>query len=542
MPAFVLRALAVVFGRPSGRWAIALAVAIVIGLPLVFMTAVLAVIGEQHEAVVQACGPTLGTAGSGVGVGGPLPAGLTPGARARFYEPLHMQPGRWYRTGATRFANAPGDATAYGSIPDPAQKYLPAHPDTFAELALASTNPANYRDFRFEDADALGRLPYMAAVRVERGGHSVVVYKRDVGYGQGTDTTASGERYRIDLWGPSADAIGVSKDEVRIALAAPNGTAQTLGDTQDAALEEPEQSGQPRRSDPPDRHGGIGFTPATGTDFTSGEEPEIARRADALGRALHLRLTGVSGRRTPEHNASVGGAPGSAHLTGRAADIDGLQAVTVATLHHYGLDRPVSHYVDSSGHTHDERDHVALRPGSAPPALDDPATLAQCNAVIDAAPSDGGPLPLTPGERSRLLPNGLAAAPEGAPVEVKRMIAAGNEIVGRPYLLGGGHGAPLSQVADSYDCSSAVAHLLYGARLVDASYTPASGDLDDFGEAGYGRWVSVLSNANHAYLYVAGLRFDTHNAVGGERGNAGIGWHSGHRDDVGFTARHPKGL
>ena len=32
---------------------------------------------------------------------------------------------------------------AYGSIPDPAQSYLPAHPDTFAELSVLAHNPAS---------------------------------------------------------------------------------------------------------------------------------------------------------------------------------------------------------------------------------------------------------------------------------------------------------------------------------------------------------------------------------------------------------------
>src|SRR5207253_2950414 len=38
---------------------------------------------------------------------------------------------------------------------------------------------------------------------------------------------------------------------------------------------------------------------------------------------------------------------------------------------------------------------------------------------------------LTPGSRARLLSNGLAAAPVDAPLAVKEMIAAGNQIVGK---------------------------------------------------------------------------------------------------------------
>ena len=39
----------------------------------------------------------------------------------------------------------------------------------------------------------------------------------------------------------------------------------------------------------PDEHGGYGFTPAPGADYAVGEEPAIAARLDALGRALGLR-------------------------------------------------------------------------------------------------------------------------------------------------------------------------------------------------------------------------------------------------------------
>jgi cell wall-associated NlpC family hydrolase len=166
------------------------------------------------------------------------------------------------------------------------------------------------------------------------------------------------------------------------------------------------------------------------------------------------------------------------------------------------------------------------------PAPQDPA------ACVPGA--DG--VPLTSGERARLLPSGQAAAPADAPPAVKGMIAAGNQIAGKPYLFGGGHGLPLSEVASSYDCSSSVEHLLYGARLLPVDYDAASGTLESLGLPGPGAWVTIYASSDHVFMYVAGLRWDTHNAAGTGDGSAGIGWHPLVRSSAGFVARHPVGL
>jgi hypothetical protein len=122
------------------------------------------------------------------------------------------------------------------------------------------------------------------------------------------------------------------------------------------------------------------------------------------------------------------------------------------------------------------------------------------------------------------------------------MIAAGNEIVGKPYLYGGAHGLPLSSIAPAYDCSSSVEHLLYGARLIPVSDTVASSALEAFGLPGPGRWVTLYASADHVFMYVAGIRWDTHNAAGPGDGSTGIGWHPLIRSAAGFVARHPVGL
>ena len=156
------------------------------------------------------------------------------------------------------------------------------------------------------------------------------------------------------------------------------------------------------------------------------------------------------------------------------------------------------------------------------------------------APAPG--VALTTGPRAQLLPGGRASAPAAAPAAVEGIIAAGNQIVGRPYLIGGGHGVPLSTLAPAYDCSSSVEHLLYGGGLLPVAYGAASGALESFGLPGPGRWVTIYASADHVFMYVAGLRWDTHDAAGPGDGSAGIGWHPLVRAAQGFVVRHPVGL
>jgi hypothetical protein len=152
------------------------------------------------------------------------------------------------------------------------------------------------------------------------------------------------------------------------------------------------------------------------------------------------------------------------------------------------------------------------------------------------------PSPVTPGPHARLLSDGLAAAPASAPPAVRGIIAAGNQIVAKPYVYGGGHGIPLDQIAPAYDCSSSVEHLLWGGGLLPDDYDADSTTLEGFGAPGPGRWVTIYASADHVFMYVAGLRWDTHNAAGPGDGSTGIGWHPLVREDEGFVVRHPVGL
>jgi hypothetical protein len=171
-------------------------------------------------------------------------------------------------------------------------------------------------------------------------------------------------------------------------------------------------------------------------------------------------------------------------------------------------------------------------PGASPPGAGAPS----------CAGAAGGAVALAPGSRAVLLPDGRAAAPVDAPPAVKAMIAAGNQIAGRPYLYGGGHGLPLDVLSPVYDCSSSVEHLLYGGGLLAAGDTVSSSVLEGYGLPGPGRWVTLYASAQHVFMYVAGLRWDTWNAAGPQDGGPGIGWHPLVRSAAGFVARHPVGL
>lgn len=84
----------------------------------------------------------------------------------------------------------------------------------------------------------------------------------------------------------------------------------------------------------------FGFQAARGTDYTSGQEPEIAADINRMGQALHRLFTGISGARTPAHSVAVGGFADDPHTRGEASDTQGAQNVPESTLEKYGLTRP----------------------------------------------------------------------------------------------------------------------------------------------------------------------------------------------------------
>lgn len=129
--------------------------------------------------------------------------------------------------------------------------------------------------------------------------------------------------------------------------------------------------------------------------------------------------------------------------------------------------------------------------------------------------------------------NGTVKPPPGIPAVIARVMAGANAIATFPYRFGGGHA---SFVDNAYDCSGSVSYALAAGGLIAAPV--ASGDLESWGVAGPGRWITVLANAGHTYMYVDGLRFDT----SGRSGVLGSRWQNAARSNAGFVARHWPGL
>jgi cell wall-associated NlpC family hydrolase len=144
---------------------------------------------------------------------------------------------------------------------------------------------------------------------------------------------------------------------------------------------------------------------------------------------------------------------------------------------------------------------------------------------------------LTPEQTATILPTGYAAAPVSAPQEVKDAIAAANEIIGKPYVYGGGHNAKF--LSRGYDCSGTVSYALHGADLLSRPLD--SGSFMKWGARGPGTWFTVYTNPGHAFAIIAGLRLDT-SAAGDPNGGKGPRWRPVLRSTKGFTARHPVGF
>lgn len=153
-------------------------------------------------------------------------------------------------------------------------------------------------------------------------------------------------------------------------------------------------------------------------------------------------------------------------------------------------------------------------------------------AAVVSFPSAG---PTTPGNAA-LLRDGLALAPANAPVSVKRVIWAANQLRTKPYRYGGGH---KSFHDNAYDCSGSVSYALAGAGLVRIPMS--SNEFRAYGGRGPGKWITVYARNGHTFAVIAGLRFDTTSPHNPTRQWAPR-WQPTERKPRGFDARHPEGL
>jgi hypothetical protein len=200
-------------------------------------------------------------------------------------------------------------------------------------------------------------------------------------------------------------------------------------------------------------------------------------------------------------------------------------------------------------------DHVFTVPDKLPPraraaaARPAPALVATGTGAAAGAPSDAevqrelaqalgmhGKADII--DQAGLDAQGMAIAPPSAPAKVAAIIDAGNQVARAPYRYGGGHGGVAgreSWVDSAYDCSGSVSFALAGAGLLDRQLDSTS--FMSWGAPGPGRWVTIFANQVHAFMVVAGLRFDTI-----ERAQTGTRWGAPYTKVTGFAVRHPPGL
>jgi len=157
-------------------------------------------------------------------------------------------------------------------------------------------------------------------------------------------------------------------------------------------------------------------------------------------------------------------------------------------------------------------------------------------ATTAELPGPGKPRLLVPGRIAQLV-DGIAAAPMEAPEAVKKMIWAANEIVGLPYIWGGGHA---SFKSPGYDCSGTVSYALHGGGRLRSPED--STELMSYGRRGPGTWVTIFANPEHAYMDIAGLRLDTSPIEDPHNNEGDPQWRPLRATNAGFVVRHPAGL
>jgi peptidoglycan hydrolase-like protein with peptidoglycan-binding domain len=273
--------------------------------------------------------------------------------------------------------------------------------------------------------------------------------------------------------------------------------------------------------------------------------PQTLRNVKRFQRAYHLTSDGIVGagtnralrtivaRRAQAQQRATDDGGGSAQHLGERTLKRGMRGQDVRVLQDYltraGVATPVDGVFGPGTKGNVRRFQRAH--GLTADGVVGPATEGTLRRIGDGgAAGDDGASPDAPVGQARLLSNGTAVAPADAPAAVKAVIAAGNRIATKPYRYGGGHG----RWEDAgYDCSGSVSYALHGGGLVSSALD--STGFMSWGASGGGRWITIYGNPGHAYMVVAGVRFDTSGASPSR-------WQSDMRSSGGYVARHPRGL
>ncbi len=236
----------------------------------------------------------------------------------------------------------------------------------------------------------------------------------------------------------------------------------------------------------------------------------------------------------------------SAHASGAQAAVHGAPAVIApaAAADPKGVAKEVADPQESSSYpappsVHHKAAATPARAGEeavaagAPSDAEVRAELAQMHAAERTALQTQRRelTPVTGGES--IGGNGTIAIPTDVPEVVQKVIAGANAIADFPYVFGGGHA---SFVDNAYDCSGSVSYALAAGGLLSAPET--SGELESWGAPGPGRYITVLANAGHTYMYVDGMLYDT----AGRSGVYASRWLVGAVDNSGYVVRHWPGL
>jgi cell wall-associated NlpC family hydrolase len=176
----------------------------------------------------------------------------------------------------------------------------------------------------------------------------------------------------------------------------------------------------------------------------------------------------------------------------------------------------------------------AVVAAGAPSDAEVRSELAQMKALEESARRQQQQQQLTPVAGGRSIGgNGTITIPTVVPEVVQKVIAGANAIADFPYVFGGGHA---SFVDNAYDCSGSVSYALAAGGLLAAPET--SGELETWGAAGRGRYITVYAAAGHTYMYVDGIMYNT----AGRSGVYASRWQVGATDNSGFVVRHWPGL